>query len=123
MIYLVCNDISQKAIPALPIRFQKMIQTYCFLSEHFLDDMVTILDVFSDCIYFAYPTKSGMNGTWFLVKHMNELYTYDLDNHKLEVAKIDILANRKVIKLSYCNNTSHLPKDYLRQMQKMEGLL
>lgn len=123
MIYLVCNDISQKAIPALPLRFQKMIKTYSFLSGHFLDDMVTVLDVFADCVYFSYPTKSGVNGAWFLVKHMNELYTYDFDNHDLEVAKITMLGNRKVIQLRYNNNTSHLPKDQLAEMRKMEGLL
>lgn len=123
MIHLVCNDISQKLIATLPIRFQKMIKSYCFLSDHFLDDMVVVLDVFSDCIYFAYPTKSITNGAWFLVKHMNELYTYDFDNNDLEVAKITMLGNRKVIQLRYCNATSHLPKDHLQQMQKMEGLL
>jgi len=118
MIYLVCNEISQKAITALPMRFQRLIQNYANVSSFFLDDITSVLEVFSDKVYIAYPTKSGLNGVLFMLEHMNFRWTYNFEAKDYPVLRPVKIGNQKVLELRYCHALSHLPKSYLEDRHK-----
>lgn len=117
MNYFVCSEFSLKAYAALPIRFKKMVEYYAFCCQHFLDDSMALTEVFADKVYIQYPTKSGGNGAMYMLDVMNERYTFD-PNGELDVLREVTVSNKKVLELRYCNNTSHLPLDYIRQKEK-----
>lgn len=120
MNYLVCSEFSLKAYSALTIRFKKMVEYYAFCSDHFLDDSCVINEVFSDKIYFQFPTKSGQNGAMRLKELLNYAYIYNPDGEHEVLREIPI-SGKKVLELRYCNNTSHLTLDYIKQREKYVG--
>ena len=110
---ILCSRDQQRIIAALPIRFQRMIVWAGICLRYHADDLLCIDEVYGDCIYIMYPTKSGINGAIDLVEQMNFRYTYDFDNHDMDVAELSCVGDKKRIKLRWCNNTVQLSKSYL----------
>ena len=121
--WIVANDISRKAVSALPIRFQKMIRWATLTLSHHCDDQIVLLDVFSDRVYFAYPTKSGPNGALLLYDEMNNRYTYNYDAKDYPVLRIRLIGGQKVLELRFCNDTINLPRSYLKDRNTALELL
>lgn len=116
---ILCTPEQHQIISALPIRFQRIITWYSIALKFHCDDLTRIDQVLDGQILFYYPSKSGVNGALFIAEHMNDLYTYDHDNHEDWVCKILPLEDKKRILLRWCNNTSHLPRKYQEEVRRM----
>lgn len=112
---ILCTPEQAQIISALPIRFQRMIQWYSICLKFHSDDLTRIDQILDGQVIFYYPTKSGVNGAFDIVREMNHRYTYDPDNHDFEVCKLLALGEKKRIMLRYCHQTTHLARDYLQR--------
>lgn len=116
MNYFVCSEFSLRAYAALPIRFKKMVEYYAYCCDHFLDDSMILLEVFSDKIFIQYPAKSGENGAMYMMDVMNDRYIYD-PKGELDVLKEISISGKRLLELRYCNSTTHLTLDYIRKKE------
>lgn len=112
---ILCTPDQAQIISALPIRFQRMIQWYSICLKFHSDDLTRIDQVLDGRIILYYPTKSGVNGAIDIVEQMNNRYTYDFDNHDFEVARLICVDDKKRIEFRYCDSSTHLSREYLKQ--------
>ncbi len=112
---ILCTPDQHSLIASYSMRFQKMIMFYAFIQKHFSDDLTRVDSVFPDRIIFYYPSKSGVNGAFRVVRDMNHHYTYDISNHDLEVARLICIDEKKRIELRFGQKTSDIPRDHLQQ--------
>lgn len=112
---ILCTPEQSQIISALPIRFQRMIQWYAICLKFHSDDLTRVDQVLDGQVIFYYPTKSGVNGAFDIVHQMNCRYVYDFDANDHEVCKILLLGEKERIQLRYCDRSTHLPLDYLKQ--------
>lgn len=118
MTMLLCTPEQAQIISALPIRFQRMIQWYTICLKFHSDDLTRVDQVLNGHILFYYPTKSGVNGAIDIVQQMNYRYTYDPDNHELDVAQLICIGEKKRIQLRWCDRSTHLNRYYLKQIEQ-----
>lgn len=114
---VLCTPEQAQIISALPIRFQRMITWYSICLKFHSDDLTRIDQVLDGQIIFYYPSKSGVNGAFDIVQQMNHRYIYNYDAGDYEVCKLLCLGEKKRIQLRYCDRSTHLPLDYLKQKE------
>lgn len=115
---ILCSKDQQRLIASYPIRFQRMLIWYSIELKFFSDDLTCIDEVHPNQVILFYPTKSGVNGAMDMVEAMNHRFTYDFDNHDFEVAQLICIGEKKRIQLRWCDRSTHLSRDYLKQRGK-----
>lgn len=112
---ILCTPEQSQLISSLPIRFQRVILWFSICLKFHSDDIARIDQVLDRRIIFFYPSKSGVNGAFDIVDQMNKRYIYDFDKNDFPVCRLICLDDKKRIELRWCDATTYLPKDYLKQ--------